>query len=83
MIVFEVHMNPGSDGKDLLSAEVLAETKAQIMTPAEAKAIGFDGFPEDPNLSLIAVTERDERWIEKALERAHDVRGYRAHRVDL
>ena len=83
MIVFEVHMNPGSDGKDLLSAEVLAETKAQIMTPAEAKAIGFDGFPEDPNLRLIAVTERDERWIEKALERAHDVRGYRAHRVDL
>ena len=59
MIVFEVHMNPGSDGKDLLSAEVLAETKAQIMTPAEAKAIGFDCFPEDPNLRLIAVTERD------------------------
>ena len=83
MIVFEVHMNPGADGKDLLSAEVLEETKAQIMTAAEAKAVGFDGFPEDPNLRLIAVTERDERWIEKALERAHDVRGYRAHRVDI
>ena len=28
VIVFEVHMNPGSDGKDLLSAEILEETKA-------------------------------------------------------
>jgi len=83
VIVFEVHLTPGSDDKDLLSAEVLEETKAQVMTATEAKAVGFDGFGEDPNLRLIAVTERDERWIEKALERAHQVTGYRAHRIDV
>ncbi len=83
MIVFEVHLTPGTGDKELLSAEVLEETKAQIMTAAEAKLVGFDGFPEDDNLRLVAVTERDERWIEKALERAHHVTGYRAHRIDV
>ena len=83
MIVFEVHLTPGSDDKDLLSAEVLQETKAQIMTATEAKAIGFDGFQDDPNLRLVAVEDKDERWVEKALERAHQVSGYRAHRVHM
>lgn len=83
VIVFEVHLVPGSDGKDLLSAEVLKETAAQVMTATEAKAVGFDGFAEDPTLRLIAVTRRDQRWIEKALERAADVRGYRAHELDV
>lgn len=82
MIVFEVHLTPGSDDKDLLSAEVLQETQAQVMTASEAKAIGFDGFPEDDNLRLVAVTDKDQRWVEKALERAHQVAGYRAHHVD-
>lgn len=82
MIVFEVHLAPGSDGEGLLSAEVLQETQAQVMTSSEAKAVGFEGFPDDPNLRLVAVTEKDERWVEKALERAAQVTGYRAHRVD-
>ncbi len=82
VIVFEVHLTSGSDGEGLLSAEVLAETNAQVMTPAEAKAVGFDGFPEAGDLRLVAVADTHERWIEKALERAHQVTGYRAHRVD-
>ncbi len=82
VIVFEVHLAPGSDDKDLLSAEVLQETMAQVMTAAEAKAIGFDGFPADDNVRLVAVTEKDHRWVEKALERAPQVTGYRAHQVD-
>ncbi len=82
VIVFEVHLTPGSDDSDLLSAEVRQETMAQVMTTTEAKAMGFSGFGDDPNLRLVAVTEKDERWIEKALERAPNVTGYRAHRVD-
>lgn len=81
--MFEVHLTAGSEGKDLLSAEVMQETQAQVMTPAEAKALGFEGFPEDVNLRLVAVAEKDQRWVEKALERAPDVTGYRAHTVHM
>ena len=81
--MFEVHLTAGNDGEGLLSAEVLAETQAQVMTGTEAKALGFEGFPEDVDLRLVAVAEKDERWIEKALERAPNVSGYRAHRVDI
>lgn len=81
--MFEVHLTAGNDGEGLLSAEVLAETQAQVMTGTEAKALGFDGFTEETNLRLVAVAEKDERWIEKALERAPNVSGYRAHRVDI
>lgn len=83
MIVFEVHLTAGNDGEGLLSAEVLAETQAQVMTGTEGKALGFEGFAEDVNLRLVAVAEKDQRWIEKALERAPNVSGYRAHRVDI
>lgn len=83
VIVFEVHLVPGSDGSDLLSEEVLRETAAQVMTATEAKALGFDGVPDEPTLRLIAVMRKDARWIEKALERAADVRGFRMHEVDV
>ncbi len=81
--MFEVHLTAGNDAEGLLSAEDLAETHAQVMTGGEAKAMGFDGFSEDANLRLVVVAEKDERWIEKALERAPNVSGYRAHRVDM
>lgn len=83
MIVFTVFLKPGGSADDLLSEEVLAETKAQVMTVEEAAAVGFQGFPSDPDLRLIAVTERDQGWIEKALERAPQVVGYKPHRVDM
>ncbi len=83
MIVFEVHLTAGNDGEGLLSSGVLSETQAQIMTGAEAKALGFEGFPDGDELRLIVVAEKDERWIEKALERAPNVSGYRSHRVDM
>ena len=82
MIVFEVHLTPGSDDSELLSAQIRQETMAQVMTTTEAKAVGFDGFGDDPNLRLVAVTEKDKGWVEKALERAPNITGYRAHQVD-
>jgi hypothetical protein len=83
MIVFEVHLAPGTDDRELLSDEIRQETQAQVMTAAEATALGFQGLPDDPNLRLIAVTPQHMRWVEKALERAPGVRGYRPHEVHM
>lgn len=83
MIVFTVKIQPGIDIQGLLSDEVKRETMAQIMTTAEATALGFEGFGQGDDLCLIAVSEGDARWIEKALEREPRVFGYEPHRVDL
>lgn len=83
VIVFEVHLTPGADDRELLSEEVLTETQAQIMNAEEATVLGFEGLPNDPNLRLIAVAREHARWVEKALERSPDVRGYQPHEVDM
>jgi hypothetical protein len=83
VIVFEVHITPGSGDQDLLSHEIRQETQAQVMTAEEATAIGFSGLPDDPNLRLIAVSREHVKWIEKALERAPNVRAYQPHEVDM
>lgn len=83
IIVFEVHLAPGRSGDDFLSAELLEETQAQVMTPAEARAVGFEGVPDDPNLRLVAVAQRDRKFLFGALERAHDVVGFKEHEVDM
>ena len=83
IIVFEVHLAPGRSSDDFLSAELLEETQAQVMTPAEARAIGFEGVPDDPNLRLVAVAHRDRKFMFGALERAHDVVGFKQHEVDM
>jgi hypothetical protein len=83
VIVFEVHLTPGADDSDLLSDELRQETQAQVMTAAEARAIGFEGLPDDPNLRLVACAREHAKWVEKALERAPQVRGYQPHEVDM
>lgn len=83
IIVFEVHLAPGRSSDDFLSAELLEETHAQVMTPAEARAVGFQGIPDDPNVRLVAVSHGDRGFMRGALERAHDVVGFRAHDVDM
>ncbi len=83
LIVFEVHLAPGADGASILSEELLASTQAQVMTAAEAKAVGFDGFGDEGTLRLVAVTPKDKGFVAAALERAHDVTGFRVHEVDV
>jgi hypothetical protein len=83
IIVFEVHLAPGRESDDFLSAELLEETQAQVMTPAEARAVGFEGVPDDPDLRLVAVAHRDRKFVFGALERSHDVVGFKQHEVDL
>lgn len=80
--VFEVHIVPGSDTSSLISDEIKKETKAQVMTVAEAKAVGFGGLPDlGPNVRLIAVAPRDGQWIQRALERSEIVSGFKIHEV--
>jgi len=85
MVVFEVHLAPDAEPQSLLSAEVLRETQAQIMTVAEAKKVGFDGVPDPPpgrEVRLIAVTKRDAPWIHRALETNEAVGAFRMFDVD-
>ena len=83
--VFEVHLAPGADASDLLSAETIRSTSAQIMTLEEAKKVGFGGLPEPPpgkQVRLIAVARRDAAWIHRALETSEAVGGFHVHEVD-
>ena len=80
--VFQVHLAEGCDGSGILSDEMKAETSAQIMTAEEALAVGFAGVPTDkPELRFIAVTPRDERWVQQALERSPEVDEFCVHDI--
>ncbi|HEY4122891.1 MAG TPA: hypothetical protein VGM56_33735 [Byssovorax sp.] len=83
--VFEVHLAPGSDPDTLLTPEIVQETQAQIMTPAEANAVGFAGIPADApsNIRLIAVAKRDAAWIHRRLESNSAVAGFTVHEIDV
>ena len=59
-VVFVVHLAPARKGGSFLSEETLSETNAQVMTPAEARALGFEGVPDDENIRLVAVNKRDK-----------------------
>jgi hypothetical protein len=83
LLVFEVHLTPGADVSQLLSAEVVKETNAQVMTVAEAKKVGFSGLGDlGPNVRLIAVAARDGQWIQRRLEASDVVAGFNIHHVD-
>jgi hypothetical protein len=85
MVVFEVHIAPGSDPNALLTPETLRETHAQVMTFAEAKKVGFHGLPEPPadrEVRLIAVGKRDAAWVHRALETNEGVATFRMFDVD-
>jgi hypothetical protein len=85
LAVFEVYLAPGSDASDILSAETIRSTQAQVMTLDEAKKVGFAGLPAPPpgkDVRLIAVAKRDAPWIHRALETSEAVGGFRMHEVD-
>jgi hypothetical protein len=85
MVVFEVHVAPGSDPDGILSAETKQETAAQVMTYDEARKVGFNGLPAAPadhEVRLIAVAKRDAAWIQRALETNEAVGQFRMFDVD-
>lgn len=83
MIVFFVKLAPGQTDEGIFSEELLTETQAQVMTTAQAKALGFQGFDDDALTRLVAVAKQDAGWVEKALERAPQVVGYDRSEVDM
>ncbi|WP_437927039.1 hypothetical protein WMF37_49755 [Sorangium sp. So ce291] len=85
MTVFEVYLAEGRGSAELLSAEVLKETGAQVMTLKEAELVGFQGLPAldgAGDVRLIAVAARDAAWIHRCLEGSGAVVSFRAHQVD-
>jgi hypothetical protein len=87
MVIIEVHLAPGKKSFEL-SEEILAETKAQVMTHAEAVAVGFEGLPapaptgQPREVRYVAVRETDSRWILNSLEANPDVGSFKMHNVD-
>lgn len=86
IILFEVVLARGQDAAALLSPEVLAETRAKVMTLAEASAVGFSGAQPDPRgleVLLVAVAPRDARFVQSRLESSPSVASFLKHEVDL
>jgi hypothetical protein len=84
MHIFECHLVAGSDPSTLLSEEALRETQAQVMTPDEARAVGFARFAEPKpgaELRLVAVAARDSQWLHRVMERSPIVTSYKVHEV--
>lgn len=83
--VFIVTLAPGHDPDEILSEETKRETMAQVMSPAEAAAVGFAGIPAPPaghEQVLIAVNARDARWLHRSLESHPAVTSYTMREVD-
>jgi hypothetical protein len=86
LAVFEVYLVPGADGSELLSAETVRATAAQVMTLDEAQKVGFGGLPAPPpgkDVRLVAVAWRDRSWIHRALETSEAVAGFHVHEVNV
>lgn len=82
--VFEVYVASGFDPDEILSKETREETGAQVMTLAEARAVGFSGVAEPPpgrTVRLIAVNHRDGQFIHRKLEASPAVTSYKVHEV--
>lgn len=80
--VFECHLVPGGDRSTILSADTLRETQAQVMSLAEARAVGFQGMPDPPpgqEICLIAVAARDAKWIQRSVEQSDAVKSFNIH----
>lgn len=85
MIVFEVHIAPGSDPAYILTGETLKDTGAQVMTREEAEKVGFFGLPElptDHEVRYVAVAKRDERRVHSAIETSPAVGAFRKFEVE-
>ena len=80
MTLFEVFLKEGKDRSDLLSADALEQTGAQVFTHAEAEFVGLVGLPADPDdrpRFFIAYQPADERFITSRLEANEAVAGFK------
>ena len=85
-VMFEVILAPGASAKGLLSQETIEDTKAQVMTRAEAEKVGFQGIRDEPqgrDRRFIVVVRSDQRRIQNRLDALPEVTGYEVHDFDL
>ena len=84
-VMFEVLLVPGALVENLLSAETLQDTNAQLRTRAQIDASGFTGLAPDDgdHRHFVIVRHRDQRRIENVLNAHPDVRGFAVHAFDL
>lgn len=85
LTVFEVVVTPGENPSEILSASVVEQTMAQVMTPEDALKLGFHGLRPDPKgrqVRIVAVARRDARWVARELDNSTAVAGYTPHEVD-
>jgi len=83
MVVYEVFLTAGKSL--VLSAELVRETQAQVMTLDEARKVGFQGMPDPPagrEVRLVAIGRSNAQWLQQALEANPDVENFRVHDVD-
>lgn len=83
LIVFVVYLDDNRTDDAFLSDELLEETQAQVMDVTQAKALGFTGLPDDPNIRLVAVAPKDKGFVHAALERAAAVTGFDAQEIAI
>lgn len=84
-VMFEVILAPGASAEGLLSPETIEDTKAQVLTRAEAEKIGFTGIPDDPQgreRRFIVAKRSDARRISNRLEVVPVVTGFDIHDFD-
>ncbi|MEM1030204.1 MAG: hypothetical protein AAF928_22175 [Myxococcota bacterium] len=85
-VMFEIYLAPGATGEGMFTQETLDDTMAQMMSPEDAKAVGFDGLPSPPEgvrSVFVVVAKRDERRIHNALEASPQAAQFRVHPVDI
>ena len=71
IVIFRVLISQGCNPDDLLSDEVLKETKARIMTLEQASAMGLEGLPQSPAdmvVRFVLVAHSEAGFIQSRLE---------------
>ncbi|HEY7725180.1 MAG TPA: hypothetical protein VH880_07595 [Anaeromyxobacteraceae bacterium] len=84
LIVFDVVVARGQDAEALLSGEVLRETGAQVLTLEQARARGLTAALPDPGgheIRVVAVPQREMRFVQKRLEANEAVLSFTSHEV--
>lgn len=82
--LFVAYLTPGANPSAILSAETVSDTSAQVMTPEQARGVGFGGLPElQGEVALIVVRTSDRGRILNSLEASPLVTRFSMHDVDM